>query len=139
LKRWFRWHSKLRPTRTPADSILARPQIKPRATRCLQEIEVYQKLFYTEKVRAKVEQECNGKELTAGDRLRIIKRLSREQWFEATDEEKAAVASRLAELEMELARQRDEDREAEGDPRDGVLTPSQLQRCVTLPPSLFYY
>jgi hypothetical protein len=132
LKRWFRWHTKIQSTRTLLNPVFQRTcaQIKPRTTRCLQEIEVYQKLYYKDKVQSKVEEECQGKDLTQGDRLSLMKRISREQYAEASNEVKAAVTSRLAELEMEAARQRDDEQEAEGDPKDGVLTPSQVQRCV---------
>jgi hypothetical protein len=107
-------------------------------TRCLQRVEVYQKLYYNEKIRGQVEDACRGQALTAGERLKIVKRLSREEWDRATDEERGIVSARLAEIEIEMARLREVDKAAAAYPPTRPPTTMQMQRCVPLAPSHFY-
>jgi hypothetical protein len=130
LKNWFSWHTKAHPSRRWASAgwYSTRKAQEKRAGRRLQQVELYQQIYYETKIKPLVDDACVGQGMSRGDRLKTMKRISKEVYEAESDEVKAEIADKLTEIINAAARAADEEGAASGDPES--RSPFQLQWYV---------
>jgi hypothetical protein len=99
-------------------------------TRRLQEVEVYSTIYYKDKIRPRVLEERGPSRLSRGESLRLIKRVTAEMWAEESEEVKATVALKMAEIcSSDVAREGSDEATMEtGVPGLPTRSPSDFQR-----------
>jgi hypothetical protein len=98
LQTWFRWRGRDtdRKKKTNAKIFLDAPKIRP-----LRDTEVYSKLFYETKLKSIVEEEMKGHALPNHGRFSKVLEVTKREWEKESDEVKAEVQARKADLQKE--------------------------------------
>lgn len=98
---------------TPSNSIFATAGVKSR--RRLQDVEIYSKLYYTDRIQPVVAERLKalksiGAQVNAADRLDIVKKITRDLFEDESDDIKMEVATRVAEAQkMALSEEQEEE------------------------------
>jgi hypothetical protein len=100
----------------------SKARAKEKRTRCHQEIEVYQSLYYKTKLKPILDKKFAGQNLSSGQHLLEMRKLAKEVYDQESDEVKAEVKSKHNELVAAMERTRGE--KVLGD-ASGQRTPQQ--------------